>query len=39
MDLEKLIFRALLAAVAVTAVVGTVSSLPELKRYIAISRM
>jgi hypothetical protein len=39
MGLEKLIFRGLLAAVAVTAVVGTVSSLPELKRYIAISRM
>jgi hypothetical protein len=39
MDLEKLVFRALLATVAVTAVVATVSSLPELKRYVAISRM
>ncbi|CAN5299687.1 hypothetical protein BH20ACT9_BH20ACT9_01020 [soil metagenome] len=39
MDVEKLIFRTLLAAVAVTAVVGTVSSLPDIKRYVAISRM
>lgn len=39
MDVEKAIFRLILASVLVTAVTMTASSWHEIKRYVRISRM